>query len=219
MKQKDIQAMQINTDLLDLIAPIGINLKRNSIEIGENISKILYVSGYSSTANIGWLVNIINIYACTVNITVEPIDAQSFIEGISKGLNTDRTTYNTTRNEVEKTRAERKIKDAEEIIRDVESNSTAYVYVSFVVKVNGKDEKELEKNVKTFKNRIVGMGLKVRVPSFLMEEAYRQASPFATCEDSITKISNKNMSLLTLMGGLPFSRLWFCGFYRLFFRY
>lgn len=205
MKQKDIQAMPINHNLLNLIAPSSINLKRNSVEFGELTSKYLNVSQYPANAIIGWLSNLTNMQNSDITISVEPIDNQVFIEGISKGINTDRTTYNTTRSEIERARAERKIKDAEEIIRDIESNATTYVYVSFTSKINGKDELSLEKNEKIFRNRAAGSGLKTRIPSFLMKEAFLHSSPFSTSKEEITKISNKNMSLLTLMGGLPFS--------------
>ena len=102
----------------------------------------------------GWLANLINMQNTIITINVEPIDNQSFIEGISKGINTDRATYNSTRSEVERARAERKIQDAEEIIRDVESNSTSYVYVSFSAKINGNNEIDLNKNEKTFRNKV-----------------------------------------------------------------
>ena len=52
------------------------------------------------------------------------------------------------------------------------------------------------------------MGLKLRMPSFLQAIALRQSSPFDTCYEDITEISNRNMSLAALFKGLPFSRKW-----------
>lgn len=49
------------------------------------------------------------------------------------------------------------------------------------------------------------MGLKIRVPAFLQEKAFKQCSPFDTYYDEISNISNKDMSLQALFGGLPFS--------------
>lgn len=205
MKQKQIENMQINTHLLELIAPQGIKLKPNIAEVGENISKFFYVSGYPSSANIGWLSQILNILGATITINIMPIDSQTFIEGIDKGMSADISTYNSTKSEAERTRAELKIQSAKKIIEEIESNSTAYVYISFLAKISGKNDVELEKNCKIFKNKIVGMGLKVRVPSYLTKEAFMQASPFALDERKITDISNKNMPLTTFFGGLPFS--------------
>ena len=59
------------------------------------------------------------------------------------------------------------------------------------------------------KNKIAGMGLKVRLPAFQQELALKQASPYDTCYEKITEISNKQMSLAALFKGLPFSRKWF----------
>lgn len=52
MKQGEIQAMPINYNLLNLIAPSGINLKRNSVEVGEYLTKFVNVSGYPASAQL-----------------------------------------------------------------------------------------------------------------------------------------------------------------------
>ncbi|MBP3801052.1 MAG: DUF87 domain-containing protein [Clostridia bacterium] len=205
MKQKEFQKMSNNTELLELITPQGIKVKNTSIQTGETLSKIFYVSGYPSSTNLGWLSAIQNIRAVEISIGVSPIDPQVFIEGISKGMNTDLNIINTTRNEAERTRAEMKVASGKRIIQEIESNSTSYTYVSFTAKINGKDEVDLERNVKHFKNRIAGMGFKIRTTPFLVKNAYMQTSPFAPLDDEITTMANKNMSLYTLMGGMPFS--------------
>ena len=63
MKQKEFQKMSNNTELLELITPQGIKVKNTSIQTGETLSKIFYVSGYPSSTNLGWLSAIQNIRA------------------------------------------------------------------------------------------------------------------------------------------------------------
>ncbi|MFR4411840.1 MAG: hypothetical protein ACLT5B_00460 [Clostridia bacterium] len=53
MKSKDIETMPVNQELLALIAPQGIEIKSNRVQMGEFLSKIQYISGYPSRVNIG----------------------------------------------------------------------------------------------------------------------------------------------------------------------
>ena len=47
MRSKDIETMPVNQELLALIAPQGIEIKSNRVQMGEFLSKIQYISGYS----------------------------------------------------------------------------------------------------------------------------------------------------------------------------
>lgn len=81
--------------------------------------------------------------------------------------------------------------------------------MGFLTSTSGDSDESFNENIRMVKNKIAGMGLKLRIPSFLQEVALRQSSPFDTCYESITEISNRNMSLSALFKGLPFSRKWF----------
>ena len=206
MKTKEIEIMPINQELLALITPQGIELKHNKVQLGEYQHKLQYVSGYPSAVNVGWLLNLKDIPNTTVSLVVAPIEnVQEYVEGISKGLTTDKNIYNTTNNEALKTQAEFKIKSAEKIIKDITVDNIPYVNVSFVSNTIGENDNNFSENCRTVRNKIAGMGLKARVPAFTQEKALRQSSPYDTYYQDITKISNKTMSLEALFLGLPFS--------------
>ena len=83
-KTKDIETMPINQELLNLIAPQGIEIKSSRVQMGEFLSKIQYVSGYPSRVNIGWLLNLKDIPNTIVSLVITPIeDVQAFVEGVS----------------------------------------------------------------------------------------------------------------------------------------
>ena len=128
-----------------------------------------------------------------------------FIEGISKGITTDKNTYNTTQDEALRNAAEFKIKSAQKIIDDIQRDNIPYINLSFLLKTNGDNEQNFNDNIRTVKNKVASMGLKLRTPSYLTEKALRQSSPFDSYHKEINQISNKNMSLMALFGGLPFS--------------
>ena len=210
MKTKDIETMPINQELLNLIAPQGIEIKSSRVQMGEFLSKIQYVSGYPSRVNIGWLLNLKDIPNTIVSLVITPIeDVQAFVEGVSKGITTDKNTYNTTQNEFLRTQAEFKIMSAETMIREITIDNIPYINLSFLAKTNGNTENVFTENMRIVKNKIAGMGLKARLPAFQQELALKQASPYDVAYEKITKNSNKQMSLSALFNGLPFSRKWF----------
>lgn len=209
MRSKDIETMPVNQELLALIAPQGIEIKSNRVQMGEFLSKIQYISSYPSRVNIGWLLSLKDIPNTIVSLVVTPIeDVQGFVEGVSKGITTDKNTYNTTQNEFLRTQAEYKIASAETMIREITIDNIPYINLSFLTKTNGNTENNFIENMRIVKNKIAGMGLKARLPAFQQEIALKQASPYDVSYDEITDISNKQMSLSVLFKGLPFSRKW-----------
>ena len=206
MKTKEIETMPINQELLNLIAPQGIEIKSSRVQMGEFLSKIQYISGYPSRVNIGWLLSLKDIPNTVVSLTVIPIeDIQGFVEGVSKGITTDKNIYNTTQNEFLKTQAEYKIASAETMIREITIDNIPYINLSFLAKTNGNTENNFTENMRIVKNKIASMGLKARLPAFQQELALKQASPYDISYGEITDISNKQMSLAALFKGLPFS--------------
>lgn len=209
MKTKEIEMMPINQELLNLLAPQGIEIKSSRVQMGEFISKIQYISGYPSNVNVGWLLNVKDIPNTVVSLLISPVqDIQGFVEGISKGITTDKNIFNTTQNEFLKAQAEYKIRSAETMIREITIDNIPYINLSFLAKTNGNTENAFLENMRIVRNKIAGMGLKARVPAFEQELALKQASPYDVSYERITENSNKQMSLAALFKGLPFSRKW-----------
>jgi len=146
MRTKEIESIPINQELLALIAPQGIEIKSNRVQMGEFISKIQYISSYPSNVNVGWLLTLKDIPNTIVSLSVVPIeDVQGFVEGVSKGITTNKNTYNTTQNEFLRTQAEHKIRSAETMIKDITINNIPYINLSFLTKTNGSTENNLMK--------------------------------------------------------------------------
>ena len=133
MKKNEIEKMPINYDLLKLITPQGINIQANRVQMGESLSRIFYVNGYPSAVNMGWLSSLKDIPNTTISLIVKPIeDVQAYINGISKGMTTDKNTYNTSQNEALRTQALFKIESAEKIIKDISVNNIPYIKLRYL---------------------------------------------------------------------------------------
>ncbi|MBO5348435.1 MAG: DUF87 domain-containing protein [Clostridia bacterium] len=205
MNKKQIEVMSVNEKLLELIAPQNLKVKRDVIETGDKISRIYFISAYPEKPNLGWISSIANTKNTVLSIYVNPVDPQAFLDGLKKGTNSDKNIYNTTRDEVEKIRAEARYRSSIRIIEDIENNNNSYVYVSILAQVSGINENDLENNCKLFKNRVAGLGLRVRSCAFNMDKAYRQIAPFGMQDKELFKMSKQNMQIGTLMSGEPFS--------------
>ena len=204
MSEQKMLEMGVNEKLVELLAPQGLKIGKDTIETGEKISRIYYISSYPDQPALGWIDTISNIPNTIVNVYINPVDPQDFLNGLKKGTNSDLNIMNTTRDEVERIRAEARYNSSIQIIKDIEDNSNMYVYISILVQVNGIDKPDLLENCKMFLNKVSGMGMRARVCSFIMDKAYRQIAPFGIVDKEIFNISKQNLQIGTLFSGQPF---------------
>ena len=74
----------VNEALLNVITPMGLEVKRNSLVIGENTGKVYGVVRYPQKVDVGWLSKITNIPSTIVSIGIKPVDNGALISAISK---------------------------------------------------------------------------------------------------------------------------------------
>ena len=59
--KKKEEAFPVNEALLNVITPMGLEIKRNSLVIGENLGKVYGAVRYPQKVDMGWLSKITNI--------------------------------------------------------------------------------------------------------------------------------------------------------------
>ena len=152
MSEQKMLEMGVNEKLVELLSPQGLKIGKDTIETGEKITIIYYISSYPDQPALGCIDTITNIPNTIVNVYINPVDPQDFLNGLKKGTNSDLNIMNTTRDEVERIRAEARYNSSIQIIKDIEDNSNMYVYISILVQVNGIDKPDLLENCKMFLN-------------------------------------------------------------------
>ena len=151
MKSRDIERIPINFDFLKLITPQGIELKSSRGQMGEILSRLFYISGFPSEVNPGWASNLKEIPNTTICYIINPIeDIQAYVNGVSKGMTTDKNIYNTSQNEVLRTQALYKIKHAEKIIEDITINNIPYIRLGILLKSSSDTEQGFQDNNRCF---------------------------------------------------------------------
>ena len=74
MPKKQIDPIPLNQDLINLLAPMGLEIKRNSLVIGENSGRVYGIVKYPQKVDIGWLSRITNMPGTVVSIGFKPVD-------------------------------------------------------------------------------------------------------------------------------------------------
>jgi len=62
--------VNINPNIINIITPMGLELKRNSVIVGENTGRIYGIVKYPQKVDYGWLSKITNIPGTVVRVTL-----------------------------------------------------------------------------------------------------------------------------------------------------
>ena len=125
-KNKYSKETEINRPLLNVISPIGIEVKRNYISIGESIGKAYGLIKYPQKVDFGWLSKLTNIPGTIASITFKPIDNSAFIESLSRSIIQSRGTYESARDPLIQKRAERAAIDGEKIMIQIDQDGEQF---------------------------------------------------------------------------------------------
>lgn len=111
---------KINNTLLNIISPMSLEIKRNSIILGENTGKVYGIVKYPQDLEYGWLSRITNIPGTICSINFTPIDSRIFIENISRSINTNRGVANSAKDPLTRSRAEKAAEGGERIMKKID---------------------------------------------------------------------------------------------------
>ena len=196
---------QINNTLLNIISPIGLEIKRNHLTLGENIGKVYGIVKYPQDLEYGWLSKITNIPGTICSIDFTPIDSGIFIENISRSINRNRRLANSAKDPLTKSRAEKAAEGGERIMRKIDQQGEAIGQMGITIMPVSKDEELFEKSCRKVESRVTSLNCRLRGLSHLQEEGFKQLSPFYTSQEEIENITNRIVPLSTFIGGFPFA--------------
>lgn len=202
MNQEEIT---INPTLLNLLAPMGFEIRRNSLVIGENTGKIYGIVKYPQKVDYGWLSKITNIPGTIVSVTFKPIDHGTFIESLSRSVIQNRGAAESAKDPLIQKRAERAAIDGERIMVQIDQQGEMVGLMSINIMPIARDEETLQKVSRKTESTCAMAKCKPRVLANLQKEAFKMLSPFYTREESIEQICERIIPLSTFVGGFPFS--------------
>lgn len=205
MKEEIMQQTSVNKNLLNLITPIGLELKRNSLIIGENTGLIYGIVKYPQKVEYGWLSKITNIPGTVVGITFIPIDNGEFVASLSKSINQHRGIAESTKDPLLRQRAEKAAIDGEQIMLSIDQHGETVGTMIISIMATARDETNFNKICRKTESVITTNQCKLRIMANLQEQAFKSISPYHTLDESIEEVLKRIIPMSSFVGGFPFS--------------
>ena len=136
--KKKEEAFPVNEALLNVITPMGLEIKRNSLVIGENLGKVYGAVRYPQKVDMGWLSKITNIPSTIVSVGITPIDNGSLISAISKSIVQQRGAADSAKDPLTRQRAEKAAEDGEKIMQRIDQEGETVAMMSLTVMPKGR---------------------------------------------------------------------------------
>lgn len=202
-KKKEVSP--INNALLNMITPIGLKFKKNTLDIGESTSRAYGVIKYPENPEYGWLSKLTNIPSTIVSIGFTPIDNGTFLNTLSNKIKQERGIADSAKDPLVALRAERTALHAEKTMMNIDGEEETVGLLSTVIMPLSRDEEGFSKLCKKVENIATLSKCKLRTLSNLQKEGFKQVSPFYTDDEDIEGITQRITPLSTFMGGYPFA--------------
>lgn len=200
------EKIEVNNSLLNIIAPIGMNFKKNSLEIGENKGKVYGIIKYPQKPEYGWLSRVTNIPGTICSINIEQIDNSLFLDNLSNTISVNKNAAETTKDQLVKTRATKTAEDAEKMIINIDQNGESVVNMGVTIMPVAPEESLFEKIEKKTRSGVSIAGCKIRNLADLQKEGFMQLSPFYAKNKKVEQIINRPVPLSSFIGGFAFAK-------------
>lgn len=197
--------MPVNEALLNVITPMGLEIRKNSLVIGENTGKIYGVVRYPQKVDIGWLSKITNIPGTVVSIGIKPVDNGALISAISKNITQNKATADGAKDPLTRQRAEKAVEDGERIMLQIDQNGETVALMSLAIMPVAHDDKSFVKVCRRVESVVNVMKCKVRTLSNLQKEGLQNISPSYPTNERIETIVQRIVPMSTFVGGFPFA--------------
>lgn len=196
---------EINQEIIDLIAPLGMEFNKTYFMMGDLYCKTLTITNYMSSPKMGWESRICNIEGVVYKTICKKIESQALMEFVSTKIKNAKARMLSSSEEIIQSRSKKTIKDCEELIKKVDQEQEAVFNKTILIMITASDLESLNKKVSRLIGKIAAMGMKLKPLTQAQKEGYLGISPFNFIGEEITHKAEHNMPISTIVGGFPFS--------------
>ena len=199
--KKKEEAFPVNEALLNVITPMGLEIKRNSLVIGENLGKVYGAVRYPQKVDMGWLSKITNIPSTIVSVGITPIDNGSLISAISKSIVQQRGAADSAKDPLTRQRAEKAAEDGERIMQRIDQEGETVAMMSLTVMPIAQDEANFTKVCRRVESAFNIQKCKVRTLANLQKEGFQSISPTYPANSTVDSIVSRIIPMSTFVAG------------------
>jgi len=204
MSQKT-ELIPLNQELVNFITPIGLEIKRNSLAIGENTGRVYGIVKYPPKVEMGWLSRITNIPNTVVSIGFRPVDNSMLISAISKSITQQRGIADSAKDPLTRQRADKAADDSEKIMLQIDREGETVGLMSVSIMPLIKDEKEFAKQCRKVLSSLGVLKCKGRVMANVQKESLMNMYPTYPLNKKVGDVLERVVPMSTLVGGFPFA--------------
>lgn len=198
--------MEKNKALLDIIAPMNVKIKKNSLLVGENTVQCLGVIRYPQSADYGWLSKLINVKETIASISFEPIDSAEFLNNLNRNISLYESEEKDGNTTLDRQRAKQARESGETLLQRIDTKGELVGIVSTTIMSIAKNEEMAKKIMRTQMGIARTLGCIVRTLSFRQKEAFFQISPTNGKNKEVSNMLDRVMPLSSIVYGFPHGR-------------
>lgn len=186
------------TTIKDIIAPAGIKIETNYLQLGEKFVGTLFVYAYPRYIDVGWFTPIINMsLPMDIAIYAYPVPSEFILKQLRNKVGqlqasiTAEEEKGMPRNPL----LETALKDAEALRDDLQQGTEHYFKNALYITLYADSQKELEKIIDTIQRSLASSLVYVKQSIFQTEEGFNSTLPL--CDDKLSIYTNMNTSPLS----------------------
>lgn len=203
--KKAVEDVPVNEALLNVITPMGLEVKRSGLVVGENVGKVYGIVRYPQKVDIGWLSKITNIPSTIVSVGVQPVDNSALISSISKSITQNRGAADSAKDPLTRQRAEKAAEDGEKVMQRIDQEGETVALMDVTVMPIASEEAQLTKVCRRVESVVGVQKCKLRTLSNLQREGLENISPTQVDNAAVTNILGRLVPMSTFIGGFPFA--------------
>jgi Domain of unknown function DUF87. len=202
---KKKEAIPLNRGLMNIISPLGIQIRPNEMSIGENLAKVNGVIKYPNERSFGWLGNLSNLPGTVFSLEFEPVDNADFLETLNQNIKNNRNRSNESNDPLVIQRAKKAVEDAEKMMIQIDQNGEMIGNTTITVMAMANERERFDKLCKKVASAFLIEKCKLRSLPYLQKEGFRNLFPAYSYEKDINKMLRSVIPLSSVIGGFPFA--------------
>jgi hypothetical protein len=203
--KKQTDTVPVNEALLNVITPMGLEIQKNKLIVGENTGKVYGIVRYPQKVDYGWLSKVTNIPSTIVSVGIKPIDNGALISAISKSIVQNRGAADSAKDPLTRQRADKAADDGEKIMQQIDQEGETVALMSLAVMPVAQDDKQFNKVCRRVESVLNVQKCKARTLSNLQKEGFQTISPSCPANAAIENIVSRIIPMSTFVGGFPFA--------------
>ena len=193
------------SDIKQIIAPDGIYIDRNYMQINNKYVRIYYFTDYPASVRVGWLDDLKLFSNANISIHIYPETSGNAIKKLTNKivqLQSQLMLDEEEGNIAELGILQRASESLESLRENIQMNRDKLFYVTIVVAIYGDSPAELEHNSKTLEEVLASKSIKARSAVFRQEQGFKSLVP--TAENYLAD-SSRNFNVGAAISLFPFA--------------